>query len=465
MRPTSRSRARGLAAAVTFVALAAAACGKPAPEGFPDFSADSGLARPNVLIVLIDALRRDHVGAYGYQLPTTPAIDAFAAESTLFERGYSHSTWTKPSVATLFTSLYPDQHGLGRVGFEDDAGFQTDVLPEGLVTLAEAFKAAGYRTGAIGTNVHILKKTGFAQGFDRFFNQRLVTAYKVNRLLREWVEHGSSKAPFFAYAHYMDVHFPYNRRLPDESGRFGNSRTSPPAPEHWTRVPEWAEKHMSPENLAALVASYDEEIAYSDEAFGQLTQWLRESGLLDNTIVVLVADHGEGFNEHGELQHGYAPYEEVTAVPMMVRLPPVYRSEVRSSGEIVGLVDVLPTVLDLVGIEPPSLAQGRSLVPLLLGKALRERPIYVEGPGMRGLRGSTHTLLSSESGEQLCFDNRADPAELAPLAEPLPEMCGRLASGLAGLVAQFQLVSEGDEATIALDADEVEALRALGYLD
>ncbi|MCP4200630.1 MAG: sulfatase [bacterium] len=466
MKRFLRLAPKAVVATVIGLGLAATlACAEKRPEGFPDFSNESGLDRPNVLVVLIDALRRDHLGAYGYELPTTPAIDTFAAESAVFTRAYSHSSWTKPSVATLFTSLYPDQHGMGRVGFEGDAGFQTDVLPKQLSTLAERFKRAGYRTGSIGTNVHIQKKTGFAQGFSRFFNKRLVTAYQVNDLLREWLEAGDQQAPFFAYAHYMDVHFPYNRRLPDETGRFGSTRTWPKAPTHWTRVPEWAEKHLNSKNLAALIASYDQEVAYVDGAFGELWAWLGEIGRLKNTVVVLVADHGEGFNEHDELQHGYAPYEEVTAIPFMIRLPPVYRHEPGRSEELVGLVDVMPTVLDLVGLKAPRKAQGRSLVPLLLGESLRERPIYVEGPGIRGLRGSTHTLFSPEEGEDLCFDNQADPSELSPLEAPLPEICGRMASALDGLVAQLELVAEGEDSAVTLDAEEVEALRALGYLD
>ncbi|MFQ5526148.1 MAG: sulfatase [Thermoanaerobaculia bacterium] len=459
-----RRQSAALGVAIALALGLVQACAGP-PTVLPDFSEDGGLPRPNVLVVLIDALRRDHLGAYGYELPTSPNIDAFAAESVVFNRAYSHSSWTKPSVATLFTSLYPDQHGLGRVGFEGDAGFETDVLPKPIVTMAERFRQSGYRTGSIGTNVHILKKTGFAQGFDHFFNKRLVTAYRVNRLLRQWVESGDADKPFFAYAHYMDVHFPYNRKLPDETGRFGNSSTRPRAPEHWTRVPEWAAKHMNPRNLAAFIASYDEEVAYTDGAFGELIAWLRESGLIDDTVVVLVADHGEGFNEHDELQHGYAPYEEVTSIPMMVRLPPVYGLAPRTVDDVVGLVDVMPTVLDLVGIDLPRSARGRSLSPLLLGQPLRVRPVYVEGPGVRGLRGVTHTVFVREDGGSSCFDNLNDPGESAPLTEPLPEICSRMARALEGLVAQFALVADGDEATVELDAEEVEALRALGYLD
>lgn len=460
-----RLRDAFLPAMLIAVSIGTIACEGDSSDGFPEFAEGSKLERPNVLVVLIDALRRDHLGAYGYALPTSPAIDAFAAESVVFDRGYSHSSWTKPSVATLFTSLYPDQHGLGRVGFEDDTGFQTDVLPKRITTLAERFRKAGYRTGSIGTNVHIQRKTGFAQGFDHFHFKRLVSAYQVNKLLRQWVTSGDAEQPFFAYAHYMDVHFPYQRKLEGETGRFGSTRTRPPAPSHWTQVAAWAEKHLTPANVAALAARYDQEIAYTDGAFGELMDWLRASGLLDDTIVVLVADHGEGFAEHGELQHGYAPYEEVTAIPFMIRLPAVYALEPGRRQDIVGLVDVLPTLLDLVGLEVPDDAQGRSLEPLLLGERLRERPIYLEGPGVRGLRGSTHTLFATEAGDRECFDNQADPMEQSPLAEPVPEICDRLASALTRMVEQFSEVAQGEGETVTFDESEIEELRALGYLD
>jgi arylsulfatase A-like enzyme len=424
-------------------------------------------ARPNVLVVLVDALRRDHLGTYGYPLPTSPSIDAFASESFRFTRAYSHSTWTKPSIATLFTSLYPEQHGLGRVGFQDEGGFQTDVLPKRLVTLAERLSKTDYATAAFSTNVHISRKAGFAQGFDHFFWKRLVDAFDLNELLQEWITARDETVPFFAYLHYMDAHWPYDRKLESESGRFGSTVTTPPAPEHWSQVPEWAAEHLTDENLAAIVATYDQEIAFVDRAFGELLDWLGQRGLMEETIIFFVADHGEGFNEHGELQHGFAPYEEVTAIPFMVRLPALYRVEPREVPDLVGLVDLMPTVLELVDVEAPRKAQGRSAAPLLFGEPMRERPIFVEGAGFRGMRGGSHSVFMGTQGESLCYDLAADPGESAPMRENQPEPCARLLASLEGLVSQFQLLADSDSsnATVTMDEEEIEALRALGYLD
>ena len=242
------------------VCLSIVACAQP-PE-----------TPPNVLIVLVDVLRRDHLGAYGYSRDTSPHIDAFAAESFRFETMYSHSTWTKPSVATLFTSVYPDQHGLGRVGFEEAGGFHTDVLPEQLVTLAEVFQASGYRTGSVGANVHIQDKTGFAQGFDGFWMQRLTKGRALNEQLQKWLDivDREGPPPFFAYLHYMDVHWPYTRSLSDKD--FGPTGFRRRPPHTWTAVPAWAEKYLDEKGIAAITARYDHEVAYVDLAFGELLE-------------------------------------------------------------------------------------------------------------------------------------------------------------------------------------------------
>lgn len=476
-----RPRLSGITCGLLAALMLSLGCGA-GETGLPHFGPDE---RPNVLIVLVDVLRRDHLGVYGYPLDTTPNIDAFAAEGFRFEQMYSHSTWTKPSVATLFTSVYPDQHGLGRVGFEDDGGFHTDVLPESLETMAEVFQAAGYRTGSVGANVHIQEKTGFAQGFKGFWMKRLTKGRGLNAQLQSWFDlDPETKQPFFAYLHYMDAHWPYFRRVGGKD--FGNTTLKNKPPQTWQAVPAWAKQHLDEEGIAALTARYDHEIAYVDKAFGELLADLEVRGLADDTIVVFIADHGEGLYEHGFLQHSSEPYPEVTEVPLIIRLPPAYEITPGTSPAMVGLVDVMPTVLDLVGLEVPAQVQGRSLTPLMLGERLRERPVYSDGLGVRAMRSSRHTVFlgslepspgsaeeasseqvtSGQAAAMRCFDRATDPQELAPLAEP-SETCIRMASALATLVRGFesQAVSGEPGGTVEFNAEEIEELKALGYLD
>ena len=421
---------------------------------------------PNVLLVVVDALRTDHLGVYGYPLPTSPNIDALAAESVTFTHALSHSTWTKPSIATLLTSLYPAQHQIGRVAFEDSDGYRTDVLSRRLRTLPERFRNGGYTTAALGANLHIKRKTGFGQGFDHFVSIRLETAFELNSRLRSWLEQVGDR-PFFAYLHYMDAHWPYRRTLPGRQGQFGHTMIKPPPPDHWPRVGPWAEQFLNEASLSALRALYDQEIAFLDDAFGELLGWLRETGAYENTVVVVTADHGEGFYEHGELQHGFEPFEEVTRVPLLIRLPTWMEIETTTIDDPVGLVDLMPTLLDLAGLQPPRRAEGRSLLPLLRQGELEGRPVYLEHAGTFGLRGSTHKLLVAADGEVRCYDLRTDPQELVPLPDPLPPECRILGEGLTVLKAQLeasQRIQEPTEA-VPLEPEELEALRSLGYLD
>ena len=231
-------------------------------------------------------------------------------------------------------------------------------------------------------------------------------------------------------------------------------------------MPAWVEKHLDAVALAALTARYDQEIAWVDAAFGQLLAALAEREALEETVVVFVADHGEGLNEHGELQHGFAPYPEVTEIPLLIRLPASYGSKPAVSEAVVGLVDLMPTLLALVGLKAPAYTQGRNLVPLLLGEGAREQPVYLDGAGVRAMRSATHTVFLGPEGQRECFDRQRDPMELRPLAEE-PAACKRLATALEEWVRELDNLAAGAEegATVALDEEEVEALRTLGYLN
>ncbi len=446
------------AAPCAALALALAGCGG-APAALPAL-------RPHIVVILVDALRADRLGVNGYALPTTPEIDRLAAEGVNFSAAFAHSTWTKPSIATLFTSLYPSQHGLARVGEATAEGFESDVLPDGLVTLAEGLRGAGYATGAVINQVHLQERFGFAQGFDHFEAVRGRNARQLNRKLRAWLESAAGagegeRRPLFAYLHYLDVHWPYTQRLSGK--RFGPVAMRSKPPHRADRTAEWLAAGPPPSDFAALAARYDHEVAWADAAIGEVVATLEELGLWETTVLVVTSDHGEGFLEHGELQHGYAPYDELLRVPLVMRLPQPLRRVTGSIDSPVGLVDVMPTLLELAGAEPVPGVQGESLAPLLAGGRARERSIFSQAEEAVAVRTSTRKLIRHEDGRIEFYDLAADPGERQPL--PCEAACRDLARRLGAFREAMIAAAAVPPGTAAMDAEDVEALRALGYLD
>jgi len=310
--------------------------------------------RPNVIVYLIDTLRADHVSAYGYERDTTPTIDALAAESIVFENAYAPSSWTHPSVGTLFTGVLPSRHGAKR----PDQRLRPD-----LVTLAGVLRSHGYATHGFTCNPAIDPVFGYDRDFDSYArygemkegSQISLVHDPVEAFLRERAERDDDQ-PLFLFVHVCAPHEPY----------------APPAPFD-TR---FAARDETPaEHQRAL---YDGEIAYSDAEFGKLLDNLHALGLFDDSVFVLLSDHGEEFGEHGRWLHGRSLFEEVLRVPLVVRLPGAAHGGRRVEARAT-LADVLPTVLSVVGIAPPDHLDGLDLTASWLGKPLmRRQPLFFE---------------------------------------------------------------------------------------
>lgn len=443
---------------LVLVLLPLLACGRDSPESDPG-------PPPNVLVILIDALRADHLGVGGYGLPTSPTIDRLADEGVVFTSAFAHSTWTKPSIATLFTSLYPGQHGIDRVGVQEDDAYRTDILDDGYDTLAERFQAGGYTTIGVLNQVHLQARFGFAQGFDHFEAVRGLSADKLNNKLLGQLE-GIGTSPFLAYLHYLDVHWPYTKRLEGQLEAFGSLQMESEPPRRGNRVAEWAESLDSATDLAALKGRYDQEIAFVDTAIGNLMQALQGMGLYENTIVVVTSDHGEGFLEHDKLLHSYTPYDEVLQVPLVFRLPQGLLTPVPEVESPVGLIDVMPTLLQLANLPAAPHAQGRSLVPLMRDEPTTERWIFTESAEAAAVRSSTHKLIRFHDGRHEFYDLRSDPEEQDPDTGPCVDLCGRLAEQLVGhqrAMRELRMAGQ-DGGTAILNEEELEELRSLGYL-
>ena len=316
-------------------------------------------APPSILIVVVDALRPDRLGCYGNARPTSPRLDALAARGLRFTRAYSATSWTKPAIPSLFTSLYPSQHGvLEGNAHARGGGLESDVLPEEAFTLAEALRDRGYRTGAFVHNAHLRPEFGLAQGFDTYEQVAEQAPALVGRLV-DWVGADDTR-PFFAYLHVLDVHWPYEpdaerlRALGAEPGTAEADRALREAVNQGLRT-------LAPAEVERLALEYDAEIRGVDAALGALFDRLAGRGVWRNLALVVTADHGEAFLEHGYLGHGRDLFEESVRVPLILRLPGDAHGGTVAERRV-SVLDVMPTVLELagMGVDPARLA-GRSL--------------------------------------------------------------------------------------------------------
>jgi arylsulfatase A-like enzyme/Flp pilus assembly protein TadD len=393
-------------------------------------------AQAPVVLVSIDTLRADHLPAYGYAGVATPNLDALRADAVLFENAYSQVPLTLPSHTAIFTGLYPPQNGV-----RDNLGY---ALGPGPATLAAFLKAHGYATGAAVSSIVLSHATGIARGFD-FYEDNIEptkasqSISRVQRngadtqaLLAEWVS-GQSQHPFFAFLHLFEPHSPYE----------------PPEP-YRSRYP----------------LLYDGEIARADEILGQFVRFLKERDLYDRALVIFLSDHGEGLNDHGEDEHGVLLYREAIHVPLMVKFP-----KARRRGETVrdpvALVDVFPTVAEVVGLPPPANLAGRSLVAHLrtpAGPADSARRIYSETlyPRLHLGWSDLASLVDRhdhyiESPHPELYDLTTDPGEKTDLAAGLPPAFRSMRAELSQMARPMQPPGGSDP-------EQVKKLAALGYI-
>jgi arylsulfatase A-like enzyme len=395
--------------------------------------------------VLIDTLRADHLGAYGYERPTSPTIDALARDAWVFDRHVASAAQTVPSTLSMMLSLDPADHGF----FHESDGFfaqHPPRYPDELSFLAEAFEGAGYATGGFVGNPFLKSQSGFGQGFDAF----LYSPGRGELLTRgalDWLEQTPRSAPFFLYLHYFDVHAPYNPPEPYRS-RFASGLPgrlvyrNGPAPD------------ASAEDLAYTVALYDAEIAYVDDQVAKLLDGLSRLGRRDHTIVVVTSDHGEEFLDHGGLGHGTSVYGELVRVPLVVSAPEALGAS-RRVPTLSRHVDLAPTLLDLAGVPRPASFRGRSL--------LEPAPLaYTEDGPWRGVYADGEKLVLNEATGLRRRFGEADARDQSPLdGEPDPKLVELLSAYEARREARRR---SGPAASgPAWSAEELERLRALGY--
>lgn len=426
---------------------------------------------PNVVLISIDSLRPDHLGAYGYdRRGISPHIDALAAEGVVFERAVSTTTWTLPAHASMLTGLYPVVHGVHGAD---------DRLPEAAVLVSEAFQEAGYATRAVVAAPYLNAAFGFDQGWDTYddatsiFESRpenaddshwKTTSPEVHRRALEALD-AVGEGPFFLFVHYWDVHYdyapppPYDTMFdPDYEGTVTSLNF------YWNDA---IRPGMAPRDLQHIVALYDGEIAYTDSYVGRLFDELRDRGLWDDALVVLTADHGDEFFEHGEKGHERNLFGTTLDVPLIVKLPGGERAGSRSD-QFVSLVDVADTLLDVAGTPSTGVSQGRSLHAMLAGEQ-EPRPLFASLGHDTAIIDDGHKLISEPQGHaghvrHLLFDLLDDPGERRNLASTLVDRRDSMATkqrAWAALASEAQLLAEDVE---DLDPAVLERLRALGYI-
>ncbi|HMB71250.1 MAG TPA: sulfatase [bacterium] len=465
-------------------AVLALGCGEPKPTD-----------GPNVLLITVDTMRADRLGCYGYPVPTTPNLDRLAREGVLFADCTVQWPKTWPSMASLVTGAYPRTTGIQQAHRR---------LPGALTVLSEVFGGAGYRTAAVVANFNVGRALGFDQGFDHFVEswqerwerekgqveyinrpgrvKEYTDAATVSQQGLAWLNESDPEQPYFLWLHYMDPHGPYVPPAPWSRTLEDVHPSEPVAldllPGYQVQQPDGYDGPIA--DMGFYRTQYDREVLYFDAQLGLLRQELEAAGLLDDTVIILSADHGESFDEHRYyLEHGKFAYQPTAHVPLIVQGSAARAGRVVR--DAVGLIDVSATLPDLAGVPVPEQFEGRSLAPVALDEAGAELPPfvfvesgYVPGQSQRVVREGRWKLIhvpaetdrSDMTGEELeLYDLETDPAELVNVARDNPDVVRRLFAVLEQWYESGpDSVPVGEEIDLETLAPEArEMLEALGY--
>ena len=408
----------------------------------------------NVVLIVIDTLRADHLPFYGYHKNTAPFMSELAERSTVFMNAFSASSLTSPATASIFTSLYPFQHGVLK-GLQAtkqmqkvDPNIEVNRIPEKIMTITEVLQESGFKTFGISDNLNIGEREGFHQGFDRLESMLYKGAETVTSVLREWHQEITGNGRYFLYIHYMDPHAPYHWRKPwyNAEGTEGEKR----------------------------ISAYDSEINYVDQYIKELYElygWDR------NTILIITADHGEGLWDHDVMGHGSSLHREQIHVPFLLLLPED-KTE-RKINQVVTTSDILPTVRGLLGLPASDHDEGVNLKPMLSGKKVSKDREFVfshlnrilinqsnkeiiYGEYISCIYQNWHFMKRLPSGRFL-FDLKNDWLQKRNMVRKESEMAKMLEDAFYKFDRSCKKY-EGESEKVFLDKNMLEKLKSLGYI-
>jgi choline-sulfatase len=430
----------------------------------------------NVIVFLIDTVRRDAVTCYGGRPGMTPRIDAVAADGVRFDQAVSTSGWTVPAVASLLTGTWPTIHG------SEGKGLHITPMRTELPVAAELFKKAGFGTVGFATSAFVSPLLGVDRGFDLFDHEYSVNwqarrADTTITLAISQLEKRKNESTFY-FIHLFDAHLDYDP--PGEyATMYTGGRTEPKPPLSLEAV---LDLRTGPEGLDPptlddqryVRATYDGEMAFMDSQIGRFIDELKTLGLYEGATIVIVADHGEEFWEHRGFEHGHTLYDELVNVPLIMKFPSNVPAAVRTVPSQVRMIDIAPTLFELYDIDPPESFIGQSLMPFVRGESTTDLDAYCEstlyGPPRLALRGSRYKYIAVPTRQGLIsgelYDWREDPGETANLAETRPEIASKMGAELTEWFRRNTAQAEGMSAVKPIDMhpDRIKLLRSLGYV-
>lgn len=439
--------------------------------------------KPNIVIVVMDTVRRDHLSCYDYKRATTPNLESLSRQARTYLNAYSTSGWTNPAHASLFTGLYPVVHQTTQ---------ENEAMGPDLFTLAEVLKVNGYSTVGIVENPQLSQERNFNQGFDEYIETwKLPDAEKWGEehflnILRNSLEGSEGEKPFFLFVNFISPHSPYYDQ--HQFSKKFVSDTSIPINSNMWRSFFLGEKTFTPEEINHIVELYDSQIYYVDYLIGRMMDLLKSRNVWDNTIFIVASDHGEHFLEHGLMDHVFSLYEPLTKIPLIIYYPTLF-----NPGSIemqpVQLVDIFPTILNILEIDPESyFTQGENLLALSTEK---ERDIFGEyyfprqvfrcfqdnhkleifdryRRRLKFVISGDYKLIWSSQGDHELYNLKLDPDEKRNLAEAMDYQ--EVRESLLVKISQFNdgydmsSFSENSTFSSPLEESTRNKLRTLGYL-